>query len=427
MKTQIISLLLSVAACMTLGSCNDDNWNPGGSDSGEGTVSLASMDVDVNTAESVQGRASVNTDTYLVEILNKETGAQAGSYVYGEMPEVVTLPVGKYTVNVRSHEVQPAQWSAPYYVGTKDFEIVSNKITEIGTVMCKFSNIKVTVRYTAELFAMLGNDARVTVVAGERGQLEFTPTETRAAYFEAVEGSMTLVAEFKATIGGNLITMTKPFTDVTAGKHYIITFSVKNGDSTVPDEFGQVNPSGVSVDAEIEHENVDGNVGADEDNVSGGSVRPGQEEWPEEPGPGPDEPGPDTPSEAITMTCKAKLDGTPNDIVEGEEYKVDIHAENGVENLWVTISSSNNNFIASAGELLPMNFDFAHLDQATYDNLASIGLTGNEAVYHKTDVPFDITGLVPLLKAFPGTHTFTIKVVDAAGNEKTANLVFIAK
>lgn len=36
---------------------------------------------------------------------------------------------------------------------------------------------------------------------------------------------------------------------------------------------------------------------------------------------------------------------------------------------------------------------------------------GNDVI-DKTEVPFDISQLVPLLNAFPGTHSFTISVTD---------------
>lgn len=429
MKTKIFSLMFLAAACVGLTSCSDDNWNPGGNKSDVGSLSLESMAVDVNTVEDTHSRAAVNTDSYLVEITNKTTGASEGSFVYGTMPEVVTLTEGDYTVSVKSHEVKDAEWSAPYYVGDKDFTITAGKITEIGTVLCKFSNIKVTVRYTAELAKMLGDDANVRVVANDNGTLDFKRDETRSGYFAALEGSSTLVAHFTAEIDGNPVEAIKTFTDIAAGQHHIITFSVKNGSSTIPDEFGKVDPAGINIDVNIEHEDVSGNVTAEEDNKQSGNERPGKEEWPEEPGPGPDQPGPDQPgTDEITFKCEtAKLDGTPNTIEDGAEYKVDIHADKGINELWVTIESTNDGFKASAGELLPLNFDLAHLDDATYENLKSIGLEGNEAVLGKTDVPFEITDLVPLLSAFQGTHSFIIRVVPAEGEEKSVTLTFEVK
>ncbi len=158
MKTKILSLFLSVAACMGLASCHDDNWTDAVTPDGEGSVSLTSMTVDVDADEALISRADVNVDAFLVDILDKTSGAVKRSYTYGSMPEVVSLPVGDYTVSVRSHNVKDAEWDAPYYVGQEDFAIELGKITEIGTVKCKFSNIKVTVKYTTELAKQMGQE-----------------------------------------------------------------------------------------------------------------------------------------------------------------------------------------------------------------------------------------------------------------------------
>lgn len=426
MKTKILSLMLLVASGAGLTSCSDDNWNPDGNSSTEGTLSLSSMDVDVAQGETLLARAGVNTDGYLVEIVNAESGVTENSYVYAQMPEVITLPVGDYTVNVESHKVKDAEFDAPYFVGSKEFSITAGKLTEIGTVTCKFSNIKVSIRYTEELAKMLGDDSNVKVVANDNGTLNFGRAETRSGYFAAVEGSTTLVAHFTATIDGNAIQAIKTFTDVAAGQHHIITFSVKNGSSTVPDEFGTISPTGITVDAEIEHEDIAGNVTADEDNTSGTATRPGTEEWPDDEPTTPDDPVVDPAAEPITFNGNGlNLDGGTNP-VNLDEYIIDIHADNGIANLFVKIESDNEAFIASAGQMVPMNFDMAHLDDENYEKLASIGLEGNAAVLGKTDVPFDISALVPLLESFPGTHTFTITVTDSEGNTLSKKLIIVA-
>ena len=188
MKTSIISLILLTIAGIGLVSCSDDTWNPGDTTlaPGEGSVSLASMKVNVDTEESVVSRAGVSVDAFMVDIVDRTSGSVKRTYTYGGMPEVVTLPAGDYTVNVRSHNVKDAEWDAPYYVGNADFSVQTGKITEIGTVICKFSNIKVTIKFTKELAGYLDESARVKVIANDRGSLEYTVNETRAGYFKAI-------------------------------------------------------------------------------------------------------------------------------------------------------------------------------------------------------------------------------------------------
>lgn len=422
MKTKIFSLLFAVIACLGLAACNDDNWDPNGWDK-EGSVSFATMSLDVDDATTEVSRAGISTDNFIVTIKDKTSGAVRRTYKYGTMPEVVSLPVGSYTVSVKSHEIKPAEFEAPYYVGSADFSIEAGKITEIGSILCKFMSIKVTIKYTKELASKLGESAHVKVVANDRGELDFVYGETRSGYFEAVDGSSTLVAEFFANINGNDVYAIKSFGDVTAGQHHIITFSIKNGTGTIPDEYGQISQDGITIDANIEHEDVSSNTQVSDNSGSSDHKRPGDEEWP-------DEPGPDDPvDDPISFITELKLGPSTNDVVAGNKYIVNIKADNGIENLKVNISSTNEGFIASAGEMLPMSFDLAHLDDELFESLASIGLEGNDAVLGKKKVPFEITELVPLLGAFPGTHTFTIEVTDKAdpANNKSMSLIFVVK
>lgn len=435
MKTSILSLIISFAIGIGLTSCSDDTWNPGSTTlNGEGVVSLSSIKVSVDADEAVVSRAGVSTDAFLIDILDKKSGDVKRSYTYSSMPEVISLAEGDYTVNVRSHNVKDAEWEAPYYVGQADFSIEVGKITEIGTILCKFSNIKVTVNYTKELASYMGDDAKVRVIANDRGELDYSASETRPGYFAAVDGSTTLVAEFSATIKGNYVNALKTFTDVKAGQHYIITFSVKNGSATLPDEFGAIEVSGIRIDADMEHETLGGNAPAGDENQQGTTVRPGNEEWPDEPtpGPGPDDPGTDPSENPIRIEANKdcpdlNLDGGINPVEADRAYKVDIYADKLITNLNVKISSDNQNFLNSAGEMMPLEFDLAHIDdpelKEMMDDPDTLGLPCNEKVLDKNYVLFDVSGLVPLLSAYPGTHEFDISVTDKEGNTLTKKLI----
>lgn len=430
MKTNILSLCVALAAGVGLTACGDDTWNKGTESLSEGSVSLASMKVDVDTDENVQSRADISTDDFIVEIVDRNTGASKRTWTYSAMPEVISFAPGDYTVNVKSHNIQAAEWDAPYYVGSADFSIEVGKITDIGTVLCRFSNIKVTVRYTKELLSHVDDDARVRVIANDRGSLEYTPAETRAGYFEAVDGSTTLVAEFSGTSDGNPVSGLKTFTDVKMGQHYIITFGVK-GTTTPPDEFGGVDPSGISVDASIDHEDLSGNADPGQGNQDGSTQRPGDEEWPDDPvvtPPGPDDPGQDEAPISFQYNGVALTEDVINDEAkEGNQYIITIKAVNGIANLQVDISSDNNDFIASAGEMLPLSFDLATVTGETAENLASLELPVGDEVKGKKTLDFDISSLVPLLKNFEGNHEFKVKVTDQANPANTKSVTLKIK
>ena len=108
------------------------------------------------------------------------------------------------------------------------------------------------------------------------------------------------------------------------------------------------------------------------------------------------------------------------------EVVVNINAEKGVKNLFVTIKPGDEGFSAALADLgLLDTFDLANPG----DLEASLGPDGldlpiKDAVAGKTVVPFDISGFIPMLSAFVGEHSFELRTVDSDNNEKSMILVF---
>ena len=435
MNTKIFSCLAAAALALGFSACSDDDWNP--KTSKEGQLSLKSMALEVVDAqkdiETNKGRASADdTSSFLVEIYDAQ-GALAYNWTYSAMPEIVTLPVGDYTVKAYSHKVQKAEWEGRYYEGSRAFKIENNKITEIEPVVCKFANIAVTINFDDKLKEVMADDAKVTVIANDEGSLEYGKNETRTGYFQYIDASMTLIATFTGKVQGYDEEIRVPLTDVEAGQHRIITFTLKKGDPTVPGESGTISPDqGINVDYSMEKVDIDGNVTVEEDPADGVVDRPGHEDPKVDPE-DPDKPNPpvdpsDDPEKFIQVTSDDVSFDETNPVVKGNSYVVNIHSEKGVKNLLVKIESTSTSFIQSVGELMPTEFDLANPDTPENPDLgealASIGLKVKDDVLDQNDVPFDITGLVPLLAGFPGTHTFSITVVDAAGNKVSKSIVF---
>jgi len=437
MNTKIFSCLAAAAVALGFSACSDDDWTP--KTSKEGQLNLKSMAVEVVDAqkdiESVKGRASAaDLGSFLVEIYDAQ-GAMAYNWTYASMPEIVTLPVGSYTVKAYSHKVQKAEWEGRYYEGSRSFKIENGKITEIEPVVCKFANIAVSVKFDDKLKAVMDDAAKVTVIANDEGSLEYGKNETRTGYFQYIDASMTLIATFTGKVQGYDEEITVPLTDIEAGQHRIIKFTLKSGDPTVPGESGTISPDqGINVDYSMETVDIDGNVTVGEDPADGVVDRPGKEDPKVDPD-DPDNPNPpvdpsDDPEKYIQVTSSDVSFDAVNPVVNGNSYVVNIHSEKGVKNLLVKIESDNADFIKSVGDLMPQEFDLANPDTPEYpdlgDALSSIGLKVKDEVLGKNDVPFDITGLVPLLANpnFSGTHTFSITVIDAAGNKIAKSIVF---
>ena len=427
MKTNIFNILAAGSVMLAMTSC-DGTWTP--PSPAEGELALGAMNVTnddaVKLVQNDMSRASSDTElqNYKVSISRKGESAPIYIYTYSEMPEVVTLSVGDYTVSVKSHDVQKAEWDKPYFIGSRDFSIASGKITEVEDIVCKFSSIKVTIAYSDELKSML-TEATVNVKANDLGELDFTLGETRAGYFEALEGSTTMIVTFNGVLNGTAITKTVNITDVAAGQHRIITFGSKQIPD-VPEQVGGIDPSeGITIDADMIIEDIDGNQTVVEDIID--AKRPWGEEG------GGDDPNPPTPpvgdDDAATFTSttldldgindptNAKFDGNPGTAV------VTITCPEGFANLKVKITTDNAQFEAAVSEMLPLEFDLAYPGDQE-ENLASLEFPVGNDVIGKTELPSDISMFVPLLGNYSGTHTFTITAVDSKGNESSKALIF---
>lgn len=314
MKTKIFSLITGAALMFASASC-DDNWKAPTQE--DGSVSLASMGLDISDLEkvlttTVGSRASVDVSPFIVNIYNSQ-GALSGTWAYSEMPEVVTLPVGKYRVESMSHKIQKAEWEKPYFYGSKEFEVTSGKITSVGVVTCKFSSLKVSIRFTDALRSVMGDDVTVTTVANDEGELTFTPAETRSGFFEVLEGSTTFVVTFQGTVKGYRENVRKVYTDVAPGQHRIITFDVKNSGGTNPDETGQIDPSeGVNLDVNVTDENISGNINTGEENKPE-EEKPGTwEPLPTVPVVAEDIPASDITSSSVVLRGRVEFDNIQN-------------------------------------------------------------------------------------------------------------------
>ena len=194
-------MILALLSLVTFASCSkEDPFTPSTEESAEGQVSFKKMLVEITNEENVV-RSSIDVSSFLISI-EGENGSIV-DYIYKDMPEVVTLPVGNYTVKVKSHEVKNAAWDEPYFFGSKSFSVEKNQVSEVGTVECRLANVRVSIIFDDMLAKKCDDDVKVNVLVGDNASLDYTLTETRSGYFEYIEGSSTLIATFTGTVQNN--------------------------------------------------------------------------------------------------------------------------------------------------------------------------------------------------------------------------------
>lgn len=428
------------AAAAAFTGCSD-NWVPEVEGAGEGRLNTQSILAEVNTVEDEKededvtkkapSRSSIDLSPFLVDVVRTSDNANVASWTYATMPQLPTFAVGSYEVQVRSRVLKDAEWSAPYYLGSQTFDIRNGEVTDVGPIVCKLANVRVTIDYGPKLLAATGGEGfTITVTSTPGVYLQYTGKETRSGYF-AYNGQTTMVARFQGRVNGVNEDFSHVLENIAPGQHRKLTFRLNYNPNTPDDEVGTVDGQGIVVSCSTKTVNVDGNVIQEEDIQESGD-RPNQEEKPK-----PEDPDPQPGDEnKITFTSETLandngnvLDDTPNnadDFGEGKkEAKIHIHSEAPIASLNVKIVS---NFLTEdmlSGVGLTSEFDLANpvKDGTDYtEGLKGLGFKVGDEVKGETDLDFDITTFMPLI-AMAGDHKFIITVKDENGVSKTLSLL----
>ncbi len=425
MKNIFLICFTLMVVLFTFSACHSEKMETGATDV-TGQLSLASMkmevDLKVDTVAYPQSRAGVDVSNFLLTIKNSQ-GEQVEQYTYSEMPEIISLPVGTYTVVASSAEAATNGFDVPFYTGsTEQFTIKENELTEVSALTCRLANVMISVEYDEELRKLMGEDVVTTVKIGDNS-LDIPSSETRKAYLIAPASAGSMDITLKGTIDGESVTEVKRVENVQAGQYNIIKYVLSPVDDGNNSVGGNLN---IAI-------NIDSSMTSSDETVG---VNPGEEpgidDFPtdggEEPGDG-DGDGEGGITSDISITGK-DLGGSPFDIDQTQTITgattliVGIEAPAGIQNLKVTISSDNEEFRA-IGEGLG-EFDLAHSDSMNEDAQAMLPILGlpiDDAVLNQTNLDFNISKFTSMLAGFEGTHTFKITVTDNQGKTESKSLV----
>ena len=166
-------------------------------------VETENTDSSENVADALATRA-VDINNFNV-VVSDATGAKVAEYLYSQLPaEPIELYAGTYTVSLSSGEMTSgAEFEQPIYAAEKEVIITRKQTTTVSDIVCKLSNIKVTVAYSADILEQLDTDYSTMSVALGESALSYVIDETRAGYFKAVEAENTLDLTFTCRYKGS--------------------------------------------------------------------------------------------------------------------------------------------------------------------------------------------------------------------------------
>ena len=371
----------------------------------------------------VKSSESIDINTFIVSV-EKKDGKFSKTWTYAELPSLVELSSGEYTVNVTSPEMDKVAWEQPSYAATKDFAIVNGIVTPIDMV-CTLQNMKNSV-YCSQHFMdqltefnikisnadghLIWTAEEVGVYAETDGVKTITKEPSKHAYFSVNE--LTINVDGYRAIDGTTANLTYEIKNVAARDHHIIYL-----DAYVTGQAAMT----LSIDSSVNDKNVDvlfPGIDPDDSNIDD-DIDAG---WGEPDG---DQPSiPDPTSTAPYMEWEANPDFEKMDIVANMNVELMVYAPEKIKGFVVKVSD---NFLPAIQMLVP-GVEALDLINDT-EVMAALGtmLPVGDQLLGKTEVAFSLSKLVPLIASVGNQgedYVFTLEVTDEKDQQLVQSVVF---
>lgn len=367
---------------------------------------------------------------YVVQILDTqgEIVKEYPSYaVLQGQAKMVKLPAGTYRVRSASYAggMEEAALDKPYYLGEKEVTVVPEEVVIVEDT-CLLHNVLVKVNFGEDFQQAVDENYAVTLTNGA-GVLTLNKEKSGTAYFKPAS-SMTIAVR-ATTKNGVEIYKSQVLTgqeneSLKPEDTFEISLGVKDTipsikpSPDIPDDPDTPSYGGIAITIDVRMNGQD---------ITIDIPNPGVDPTPD-PNPDPDpSPDPDPDPSPGPSYAKPTIVGEGFDIdgilTDPSTVKVNITAEAGVKNLYVTIDSEilSEEVLAVVG--LSKSFDLANPGEME-EPLRELGLLGNSPIKGAVQVPFDVSAFMGILSQLgePGPHKFHLRVVDTEGNELSKTL-----
>ena len=374
--------------------------------------------LDTRTAAAEAGAGTKAYDkeaalaSMLVTISNQSGVGEPRQWVYSEMPGVLELTEGQYTISAVSPDSRIAAWDQPVFGGSKEFSIIAGRTSTVELV-CGITNVKVSVNCTEE-FLKEFTEYSITVRSAEAteddGFLIWGASEVsegKEGYFPAADLTVTVQAYrwSDATEQKDPVQARLNITEVEARDHIILNIDAK-ATGAVETGGGDGKPF-ITIDDSMNERDEDILIGGlDEIPVPGDG--------------GGEDPDPELPAEP-TLEWAANPNFAPMKIKDGMDVNLVVNVPGKIATFVVGVQSSVLEQVV--GESMDLIYD-----ESFIENFGSLLPTG-DALLGQTRVDFSLSELVPLiggLGAAPESeHVFTLNVTDEYGQSLSKALTFV--
>lgn len=451
MKKIFISIL---AASAMFAGCNTPLIED--TESGYGELSLdlsASDEFEVVSKASETGVKLRNEDVneFTIKMVRTPDGMTKEYARFGDMPQMVQLPSGKWTLTASSPETLPAAFDQPVYGATHEFDV---KVGEVSAekLVCTLQNIKMSFNLAEEFTAEL-KDFTITVSNGDGADRalywtnvesevedQFTTKDMSKPGYFSVSPRIVIRVDAKRKLDNSEAYHEISLTDAEAKDHVVVKLGAKvTGQSGFK----------LTIDPSVNERDEEADIpGFDEDPV--------EDEWDTPVGGGDTGSGDDNTGSGDDNTGSGDVADNPIELVwigkdslpEVTEIqaKMDVNLKlispAGISEFRIKIESDTPAFLNIVSEMTsdvrasdsvskePVIADLIN-DPVAVEKFRGVSLkTGEELTGDGiTEVNFALSTLVPLIplagEADPDTyHTFTLMVADKNGVKNEWALTF---
>lgn len=411
MKNGMKSAFAFLLAAFVLTACSSDNTEFQSSEKpvkteDTGFLAFSQEGLSVITDAEVVRATAVDTNDFICSIYNEE-GGLVQQFTYGERPtSPIELTIGSYKMNIVSEESVPAsEWEHPIYGAEIPFTIQKGETNTLETIKCKLRNIKVTVGYDADLFALLEEGSQTSVSVGDN-KMEFGYTEERAAYFAALQEENSMIVEMSLNYAGKNSKMSATIDGVKGGQWRKITVNMPHA-----------NEGNAVFTITIETLTVDEEVVVDVAELAALSETIIPDDQFDPLAPMVTWEGHDL--EEVFQLKASHFDEDGNCMVP---VVFDVDANNSTfTSFIVNIKSTSNSFMESLESMnILTEFDICQVSSQTNANLNTaltmVGIPTGSKVLGKESVSVSLTNLMSILYEHEGTHTFTLTISNAVNH-----------
>lgn len=422
-----LNSLLLILILLAVGCGKDPKIeNEFGDKSSKGRFSLELGTVGSFEVVSKAADNAVNVANFTVRIKGttlKETAYDSTWTRYGDMPSIVTIPAGSYTIEAFNGE-QRSGFDSPYYYGNKEFVVGIQELTA-AQVTCQLACVKVSVEFSA-LFLNNVNEPVCIIHQANGAALEFAPDDQSLIGYLATpdDSLLSVTIRGKYAEDNSDVDRTYFIKSVASKQWHKITLSVntsagiENGgnmiqiDHSVDEKESTILVPGAG---DIIENNGDSGSWDDDGSEEGGGNNPGEDIDPNAP---------------VVAGIGFNIDNTLDFSASTPDPKVDVKitAVESIDSLLVSIDSPALDEAALVMVGLAKKFDIANVEAGMQSALTDLGLIANgDPIKGKTEHTFSVGGFMPMLGMLPNgignIHKFHLRIVDAKKNVTEKSLI----